>query len=245
MRDGSSCAQVMAMAAPLDWPMTANDEAPTASATPSTSRAWLRQPYVPAPVTSLRPRPRKSIATSCSVSPASRSARRSKPDRFADRPGTHTTAGASAAPHRRTRSRPDSSGTSESSYPTACCVISALSPARWSSEDSPAMSAERRPLRLAGDVPDATAARQLSARPPRMRTPPSRPPLWRRTSRHSRSPQSRRRRRGPSQCPPRRPSRSTAGAQPMDRSRPRFRFALELLAGNRRCACTCASVSWY
>ena len=46
------------------------------------------------------------------------------------------------------------------------------------------MSAERRPrllvattgrgaARLAGDVPDATVARQLSARPPRMRTPPS------------------------------------------------------------------------
>ena len=44
MRDGASCAQVMAMAAPLDWPMTANDGAPTASAMPSTSRAWLRQP---------------------------------------------------------------------------------------------------------------------------------------------------------------------------------------------------------
>ena len=43
-RDGSSCAQVMAMAAPLDWPMIANDGAPTASAMPSTSRAWLRQP---------------------------------------------------------------------------------------------------------------------------------------------------------------------------------------------------------
>ena len=44
MREGSSCAQVMAMAAPLDWPMIANDGAPTASAMPSTSRAWLRQP---------------------------------------------------------------------------------------------------------------------------------------------------------------------------------------------------------
>ena len=43
-RDGWSWAQVMAMAAPLDWPMTANDAAPTASAMPSTSRAWLRQP---------------------------------------------------------------------------------------------------------------------------------------------------------------------------------------------------------
>jgi hypothetical protein len=43
-RDGSSCAQVMAMAAPLDWPMTANDGAPTASAMPRTSRAWLRHP---------------------------------------------------------------------------------------------------------------------------------------------------------------------------------------------------------
>ena len=128
-RDGSSCAQVMAMAAPLDWPMTANDGAPTASAMASTSRAWWRQPYVPAPVTSLRPRPRRSIATSCNVSPASRSARRSKPHRFADRPGTHTTAGASAAPHRRTRSLPDWSGMSESSYPAVCCVMSALSSA--------------------------------------------------------------------------------------------------------------------
>src|SRR5215472_8565715 len=44
MRDGSSCAQVMAMAAALDWPMTANDGAPTASAMASTSPAWLRQP---------------------------------------------------------------------------------------------------------------------------------------------------------------------------------------------------------
>ena len=51
-------------------------------------------------------------------------------------------------------------------------------------EDSPAMSAERRPRRLvttvgrgaaqlADDVPDATVARQLSVRPPRMRTLPS------------------------------------------------------------------------
>ena len=44
IRDGASCAQVMAMAAPLDWPMTANDGAPAASATASTSCAWLRQP---------------------------------------------------------------------------------------------------------------------------------------------------------------------------------------------------------
>jgi len=53
------------------------------------------------------------------------------------------------------------------------------------------MSAERRPrrlvapagrgaARLAGDVPDATVARQLSARPPRMRTLPSLSARWRR-----------------------------------------------------------------
>ena len=34
-RDGASWAQVMAMAAPLDWPMIANDGAPTASAMPT------------------------------------------------------------------------------------------------------------------------------------------------------------------------------------------------------------------
>jgi sarcosine oxidase gamma subunit len=69
---------------------------------------------------------------------------RSEPHRLADRPGTHTTAGASATPHRRTRSLPDSSGMSQSSYPTARSVMSALSSALCSSEDSPAMSAERR-----------------------------------------------------------------------------------------------------
>ena len=30
--------------APLDWPMIANDGAPTASAMPSPSRAWWRRP---------------------------------------------------------------------------------------------------------------------------------------------------------------------------------------------------------
>jgi hypothetical protein len=64
------------------------------------------------------------------------------------------------------------------------------------------------------DVPDATVARQLSARPRRTRTPPSLSIRWRRTSRHSRSPRSRTSTRGPSQCPPWRPSRSTARGNP-------------------------------
>ena len=39
-REGSSCAQVMAMAAPLDWPMIAHDGAPTAAAMPSRRVRW-------------------------------------------------------------------------------------------------------------------------------------------------------------------------------------------------------------
>jgi hypothetical protein len=47
-------------------------------------------------------------------------------------PGQAHTAGASAAPHRRTRSLPASSAMSKSSYPTACCAMPALSSARRS-----------------------------------------------------------------------------------------------------------------
>jgi hypothetical protein len=58
---------------------------------------------------------------------------------------------------------------------------------------------------VAGDVPDATVARQLSARPPRMRTPPSLSTPASNIATVTVATVSGASR-GPSQCPPRRPS---------------------------------------
>ena len=123
MRDGSSCAQVMAIAAPLDSPIIANDGARTASAIPSTSRAWFA-PVVPVRVGHL------AAATAAQVDrrplqhvqPAGRSARRSN---------RHSSAnGRLRTPRRRIRGtpppHPKPSGCErppQSSSATACCVM--------------------------------------------------------------------------------------------------------------------------
>ena len=136
---------------------------------PRRRRRWRARRVRVAPAVGARdgpfaaPPPRRSIATSCSVSPASRSARRSKLHRFADRPGTHTTAGASVAPHRRTRCFRTQARCRRPRTPWRAASFRHSPPRGGPSEDSPAMSAEHQPRRPEEDIA-AEAANHV--RPP-------------------------------------------------------------------------------
>src|SRR6266404_5573365 len=101
MRQGARAATCKETKAPIEWPIRSKWGKPSFVAASRTSSAWRRQPCVPGAVAGLRPRPRRSNATTAWPLSARVAAIRSKLRAFAESPGMQST----GAPFGSCRSR--------------------------------------------------------------------------------------------------------------------------------------------